>query len=110
MSYAHEYGLVILISLLATNSCTTPSRPFNSAEWKQANATTRGSMSDDLINRKLLIGQSRLEVEALLGKPDRQDANSYYYKVITVPRCRYIWECRLSVDIDQKSGLVRFVA
>jgi len=103
-------GFLILVSLAATNACTTPSRPFDSTEWKQGNATTRGAMSADLINRRLLIGKSRVDVESLLGKPDRQDADTYDYKVITVARCRYVWECRLGVIIDQKSGLVTFVA
>jgi hypothetical protein len=67
-------------------------------------------MLEDLVNRKLLIGKSRVDLEALLGKPDRRDADAYDYKVITVARCRYVWECRLGVIIDQKSGLVTFVA
>ena len=67
-------------------------------------------MSDDLIKRKLLIGKSRSDVEALLGKPDRQDADGFDFKVVTVGRCRFVWECRLGIVIDRGSGLVRFVA
>ena len=96
--------------MLVTNACTTPQRPFDSSEWKRGNATDRGAMSEDLINRKLLIGKSRVDVEALLGKPDREDADGFDYKVITVARCRYVLECRLGVVVDRKSALVTFVA
>jgi len=104
-------GLVLLLLfVVVASSCTTPSRPFDSADWKRSDATNRGAMSEDLITRKLLIGKSRAEVEALLGKPDRQDADDLDYTVITVPRCRFVWECRLSVVVDRNSSLVRFVA
>jgi hypothetical protein len=102
--------LFVLLVVALVSSCTTPPRPFDSSEWKRGDATTRGGMFEDLINRKLLIGKSRVDVEALLGKPDYQDADGYDYKVITVARCRYVWECRLGVVVDRKSGLVAFVA
>jgi hypothetical protein len=110
-SEAHRsYRHLVFAFALVIASCTTPSRRFDSGEWKRGNPTDRGAMSEDLINRKLLIGKSRVDVEALLGKPDREDADGSDYKVITVARCRYVWECRLGVVVDRKSGLVTFVA
>src|SRR6267142_6643140 len=83
-----------LLVTVVLGSCDTPPRKFDSAEWKAGDATTRGSMAQDLIDRKLLIGKSRAEVEGLLGKPDYPDADAHLYKVVTIARCGF-WECRL---------------
>ena len=101
--------LGLLLGTLVLASCDTPPRKFDSAEWKAGDATARGSMAQDLIDRKLLIGKSRAEVEGLLGKPDYPDADAHLYKVVTIARCGF-WECRLGVVFDHSSSLVTFVA
>ena len=66
-------------------------------------------MAQDLIDRKLLIGKSRAEVEGLLGKPDYPDADAHLYKVVTIARCR-LWKCSLGVVFDGSSNLATSVA
>jgi len=66
-------------------------------------------MAQDLIDRKLLLGKSRSEVEGLLGKPDYPDADAHLYKVVTIARCRF-WQCRLGVVFDHSSNLATSVA
>jgi len=101
--------LGLLLVMVVLGSCDTPSRKFDSAEWKAGDATTRGSMAQNLIDSKLLVGKSRAEVEGLLGKPDLPDADAHLYKVVTIARCRF-WECRLGVAFDHGSGLASSVS
>gem|GEM_PF-6797877 len=63
-------------------------------------------MVQDLRDRKFLDGKSRADVETLLGKPNYQQSDGYGYKVITIARCRYFWECRMEVSFDRASGKV----
>jgi hypothetical protein len=100
----------LLLVTVVFSSCDTPSRKFDSGEWNAGDATTRGAMAQDLMDRKLLIGKSKVDVEGLLGKPDYQDTDALDYKVVTIARCRIFWECRLGVVFDRTSGLVEFVA
>ena len=62
--------------------------PFEKNRWLQAreeeNWGVRSAMAKDLINRKALIGQTRDQVTALLGEPEKySDASSHqlYYLV-----------------------------
>src|SRR5690242_10803268 len=73
----------ILLLTILLSACDTPSKKFDSAEWKTGDATTRGSMAQALIDSKVLVGKSAVEVEALLGKPDLREADWYGYKVVT---------------------------
>ena len=101
--------LGLLLVSIVLSSCDTPPRKFDSAEWKAGNATTRGSMAQDLIDSRLLPGKSRAAVEGLLGKPDFTDANINIYKVVTIARCHF-WECQLGVVFDRDSGLATVVS
>lgn len=101
--------LGLLLVTVVSGSCDTPSRQFDSAEWKAGDASTRGSMAQNLIDSKLLVGKPRAEVEDLLGKPDFSDADAHLYKVVTIARCRF-WECQLGVVFDHGSGLATFAA
>lgn len=79
-------------------------------------------MVQDLIDRDLLSGKSRSEVQELLGQPDYCGAyNSWAtvaplkctdpkvdwfgYKVVTISRCHF-WECRMNVNFAEASYLV----
>jgi len=85
-------------------------------------------MAQDLMDRNLLTGKSRVEVRDLLGAPDEcgVDTNQtiataatvvcgdpkedwYAYKVITIARCRF-WECLLQVSFDEHTYRVTSVA
>lgn len=102
--------LTLLLVPLILNSCDTPARQFDSGGWKAGNPSVRGGMIQDLMDRKLLTGKSRVDTEALLGKPDYQDEDWYGYKVVTIARCRYVWECRMDVVFDRTSKQVKSVA
>lgn len=56
-------------------------RPFDSAAWQQGDLRTRGSMAEDLIERKVLIGRPASDVERLLGSPDKSYASALVYKI-----------------------------
>ena len=102
------FGLVFVTTILS--SCATTSRQFDSSEWKAGDPSVRGAMSQDLIDRKLLAEKSKADTEMLLGTPDYQDADSYSYKVVTIARCRYVWECRMDVVFDRAVNRVKSVA
>lgn len=101
--------LVLLLATVCLGFRDTSARKFDSAEWKAGSATTRGLMTQDLMDRNLLIGKAPAEVEGLLGKPDSHDPYGYDYKVVTIARC-YMWRCRLEVLVDHSSRLVTSVA
>ena len=83
---------------------------FDSLVWKSGGAAVRGGMAQDIMDSQLLNGKSRTEIEALLGKPDYQETDWYGYKVITIARCRLVWECRMEVVFDRSSNRVNSVA
>jgi len=56
-------------------------RPFAREAWLQADLRTRGTMVDDLIQRRLLEGKTRAQVEELLGAPDRASELKVEYDV-----------------------------
>jgi hypothetical protein len=101
-------GLLLVTAVIS--SCDTPSRKFDSIEWKSGDASVRGGMAHDIMDRQLLDGKSRTEIEGLLGKPDYQETDWYGYKVITIARCRFVWECRMSIVFDGGSNRVKSVA
>jgi hypothetical protein len=100
-------GLLFVTAVLS--SCDTPSRKFDSLEWRSGDASVRGAMAQDIVDRKLLDGKSRTEVEDLLGKPDYQETDSGGYKVITIARCRF-WKCEMYVVFDWSTNMVKSVS
>jgi hypothetical protein len=101
-------GLLLVTAVFS--SCDTPTRKFNSLEWKSGDASIRGGMAQDIMDSQLLYGKLRIEIEGLLGKPDYQETDWYGYKVITIARCRFVWECRMGVVFDSSSNRVKSVA
>ena len=67
------FAVLLAASVFAVGilkSCSAPSpKQFDSREWKSGNASSRGAMVQDLMDRNLL-GKSRSEVHGLLGLPD----------------------------------------
>ena len=101
---------IIAVAIIALTACSdTPQQPFDSQRWKSGDARIRGSMAQDLIDRKLLMDKSESEVENLLGKPGLNNSGVYDYHVITISRCNF-WACYLGVVFDEKSKRVRAVA
>jgi hypothetical protein len=57
-----------LVSLLA--ACGN-NKSFDSAAWLKADMRARGRMCEDLVDRRLLIGEPVTEAKRLLGEPDK---------------------------------------
>jgi hypothetical protein len=71
------YGLMILAWVLL--SSYYPSRNFDRKAWL-TDSDRRYEYTHDLINRKLLIGKTRAQVEQLLGaNGDTSQSELYYY-------------------------------
>jgi hypothetical protein len=54
---------------------------FDSAAWLKADQRARGRMSEDLVRRKILIGQTVEEAQQLLGQPDKTYPTALSYKI-----------------------------
>ena len=88
------------------SSCAEPKpQPFDTTKWLVGNASVRASMVQDINQRRLLEGKTKAEVVQLLGKPD-YELNEWVwsYKVITIPRCRFIWPCGMELGFNPKTG------
>lgn len=101
--------LGLLLVTVVLSSCDTPSRKFDSLEWRSGDASVRGAMAQDIMDSELLDGKSRTEVEGLLGKADYQETDSCGYKVIPIARCRF-WKCEMYVVFDRSTNRVKSVA
>jgi hypothetical protein len=66
-------------------------------------------MTEDLIRRKILIGEKPSDIRELLGRPDDNGQNADSYKVVTSARCHF-WDCSLDVVLDKASGKVTHVS
>jgi hypothetical protein len=67
-----------LVSLLA--ACGN-NKPFDSTAWQQGDLRTRGRMAEDIIKRKVLIGQPADGLQRLLGPPDKVYASALVYNM-----------------------------
>ena len=85
----------------------TGDRPFEAAQWREADLRVRGAMVDDLIDRKLLIGASREDVLELLGPSlDSYDENLRYSIDIGHRWGVDPWLYGLHVQLDPATGRV----
>ena len=48
-------------------------------EWKQGDAKNRGTMVNELIEKKILPGKKKIDIEELLGQPDESTEKEYIY-------------------------------
>lgn len=54
---------------------------FDSGAWKAGAPGVRGKMADDLVEKGLLIGKTKAEIEEMLGKPDEESKGALGYFV-----------------------------
>jgi hypothetical protein len=78
----------IAVLLFAPKDFKSNDISFDSVEWKKGGARTRGQMIHDLTRQEILIGMSRAQVEATLGRPDQDHKSFIKYAVDTGS----IWE------------------
>ena len=80
---------------------------FVQQEWLAGDVRARGKMVHDLIDRKLLDGEARSDVVALLGAPDHSSTGSLSYTVdIGHKFGSGPWTYQLLIQLDD-SGRVR---
>ena len=82
--YKRIFTFLIIIGFL--NSCGRIShKKFDSEMWQNSNLSTeenwdlRWQMMNDLRNKNNLIGMTKIEIENLLGKPDKKSKTEYFY-------------------------------
>lgn len=94
---------LVALSLLSACSAPTP-QPFDSKKWLSGDDSVRGSMVQDIKDRRLLEGKTKGEVEQLLGKPDfKLNEWVWAYEVVTISRCHF-WTCGMELGFDPQTG------
>ncbi len=78
-----------------------PPRVFESQAWKNGDWKVRSQMAHDLVDRRLLIGKSRMQVESLLGKPDQEGGASFAYFIDPGPSGSLGPPYYIHVEFDQ---------
>jgi|SRR6185503_5038889 hypothetical protein len=68
-------ALVCLLAACGNN------KSFDSAAWLKADLRARGRMCEDLVDRRILIGQTASEAKRLLGEPDNTFPSILTYKI-----------------------------
>jgi hypothetical protein len=77
------YVIIILIWFLA--GIYYPNHNFNKADWIN-NKGERYELSDDIINSKMLIGKTKVNVEKLLGdEGNKEDSDDWFYDLGFTP-------------------------
>jgi hypothetical protein len=96
-------GTVLLLAILSASlleACGN-NRSFESEQWLNGDRRARGRMSEDLVNRKILIGQTIDEAQRLLGQPDKD------YTVVLSYNVDFGWpfknpeHCGLQLHLDE---------
>lgn len=83
MSFSKKinFQIISLLVLFIGLSACGNHQPFDSTIWQQGNPRSRGTMAEDLVQGKMLVGKSPLEIEKLLGRPDGNYPNVQVYKI-----------------------------
>lgn len=68
------WGVVVVVAALAIRWLCGAGIPFDAAQWRAEDDRSsrdgiRSAMADRLVRRRVLIGKSRAEVQAMLGEP-----------------------------------------
>lgn len=74
-------ALLLVITIVFLLAACGNNRSFDSATWLKGDARARGRMSDDLVKRKILIGQTSDEAQRLLGPPDTAYPTALSYQI-----------------------------
>jgi hypothetical protein len=101
MTRVRAIALLVLVSIVLTTACGN-NRQFDSAVWMKSDARARGRMSQDLVNRKVLLGKSVDEVKAVLGQPDFTYPSALQYKIDLGWAFKASYRYGLQVHLDEK--------
>ena len=100
-------SLLLLVSIFLTTACGN-NRRFDSAVWLKSDARARGRMSQDLVDRSILLGKSVEEAKAVLGQPDFTYPSALQYKIDLGWAFKASYRYGLQIHLDEKR-LVREV-
>jgi hypothetical protein len=81
ISWVGKTKMALLPALFMVAISCGNNRTFDSTSWLKGDARVRGRMSEDLVKRKLLVGQTATEARALLGPPDTDFGSVLAYKI-----------------------------
>jgi hypothetical protein len=95
-------ALLLLITLVVWLGACGNNRSFDSSAWLQGDRRARGRMADDLIKRRILIGQSADEAIRVLGQPNIAYATALSYKIDLGWIFKSPEHYGLIVDLDEK--------
>jgi hypothetical protein len=97
----------IVFGLLLHACLPYPVMKFKTNRWRNGGKKGRGAMVYDIIDRKLLIGNSEREVIEILGEPDwtYTPHNLHAYSINNNLSCLF-WDCSLFVYFDAKTKRV----
>ncbi len=101
--------LVLFLVFCFSTACdSTPNNlKFNSEKWKSADLRTKGRMSKDLRNSKILEGKTKSEIENLLGKPIFENSEVWIYKVDLGHKFGdAVWAYNLNIIFDDNTKTV----
>ena len=73
--------LIVLAGILLLLPACGNNKSFDSAAWLKANARDRGRMSQDLVDRKLLVGKSVEQAKQALGEPQKDWGSVVQYDI-----------------------------
>ena len=74
-------ALLLVMTLVFLLVACGNDKSFDSASLLKGDMRARGRMCDDLVKRKILIGQTLDEAQRLLGQPDKTYATAVSYKI-----------------------------
>lgn len=69
-----------MVTILLLPACGN-NKSFDSAKWLQADARERGRMCEDLVDSRILIGQSVNQAKLLLGQPEKDWGHVIQYNI-----------------------------
>ena len=72
--------LLVIASFSLVTACGN-NKSFDSAAWLKSDMRARGRMCEDLVERRLLVGQPASEAKRLLGEPDKTYTGMLSYNI-----------------------------
>ena len=72
--------LLITFLTLLLSACGN-NRSFEATAWHNGDARARGRMSQDLVDRKILVGQTLEEAKSVLGLPEKDWGTVLQYQI-----------------------------
>ena len=89
------------LSLIPRAAACGNNKSFDSTAWLKSDQRARGRMCEDLVKRKILIGQPAAEAQRLLGQPDANYVSVLSYNIDLGWPFKDAKHCGLQVHLDE---------